>query len=379
MKRAEIVSGGVILITVAVILTGCDQDFSIRRMLAGIPDDFTESGDHVRVTPANKPSAKKDGKEASLEFFQAPTAQNPFSGAELRIKRALVEGNPAYREFLLPKIVLQSRSPYQMALQVNLGGAASEIRAIVPGGDFYIGLLPSFNMDWVGGIEDGGAVNMDIRADGRWSKLRADDVSSRGRFSASSPSHIPRKHLNPLLASALEPSSEGLPGVGLAKRGGALMWMENAHYGLSMRGWKSEKENMRNGWLRVRPVEKILDGNGVTATEFAVLWASMAVRDGIPCWFVFLNEEVFLMFGALPPSQESYVMSPTIFLDKGDKDDFYSLSERSRQSYVEILTKGAEPQYLSGEDRKFFYDLPARKKVTGGKATKEEPKNPFEP
>jgi hypothetical protein len=365
-------------------LCGCDQLPSVESVMAGIPDEFTETAGDAKITPI---SDKKEGfkdKKTSLKFSQTPGIRDPFIGAELRLKRDLVAGNPSYKDFLLPKIILESRSQYRMGVTVNMGGSAKEIRTIVPSGAFYIGILPSFDQSWVAQIGDGGAVNVDMRVEGRWSKLRTEDVICGGRFSASSPFHLPLANLNPLLASLVEPSAENLPQVGLASRGKALLWMENAYYRFSALGFSTKEDKIQNGWITLRPWDEAVSSASASRLELAVFFASAAFRDGVPCWFAFGGEDIFLMMGALPPSESSYVFSTKTFLEKGDTDDFYSVLEKSRQDYVNLVTEGTKIHFLDTKERGYFYDLPKKPRVED-KTNKQEGeqsvppavKNPF--
>jgi hypothetical protein len=98
----------------------------------------------------------------------------------------------------------------------------------------------------------------------------------------------------------------------------------------------------------------------------AVLFASAAFRDGIPCWFAFAGDRIFLMFGALPPEKNSYVLSPAAFLDRGGGGDFYSVIEKSRQDYVDIVTQGTAINFLDVKERRFFYDFAPRQDIKNG-------------
>lgn len=365
----------------ASMLSGCGWWVPEFNLLAKIPDDFQETTGTSRIAPAKRDPQERLGKpEISLE--RRPTPENPLLGAVARLDHEKVTGRREYREFLLPNIILSSASDHPVAVTATLGPAGDAIQVIVPSGDFHVGLLPKFSMSWLAGMSSGGAVNADMVVEGRWSRLRSDDLSLKINYVVTPPFTFPQKHLNPLVISLLDTQARNLPEIGVIEKLDYLSWAELAYYELLpfSQGQQKNKPAV-GGWISLRSVSKILSGKDPSSLELTMLWASMALRDNVPAWLAFVEDDVFLFLGGLPPDKKAFVLAPEIFIKTGTTGNFSKFLELSREAYIESILKGHAASFVDVKDRLFFFDLPEEKseKDQGGKERGEKKiDNPFE-
>lgn len=364
----------------ASLLAGCGGWVPEFNLLAKTPDDFQETPGTSRIAPVKKDPQEKRGKpEISLE--RRPTPENPLLGAVARLDHEKVTGRREYKEFLLPSIILSSISDHPVAVTATFGPAGDDIRVIVPSGDFHVGLLPKFSMSWLAGMSFGGAVNADMVVEGRWSRLRSDDLSLKINYVVTPPFTFPQKHLNPLVISLLDTQVGNLPEIGVIKKGDYLSWAELAYYELlPFSQGQQENKTSIGGWVSLRSVSKILSGKNPSSLEMTILWASMALRDNVPAWLAFVEDDVFLFLGGLPPDKKAFVLAPEIFIKIGRTGDFSKFLELSREAYIESILKGHVARFVDVKDRLFFFDLPEEKseKDNDGKERPEKKiDNPF--
>lgn len=367
---------------VSLLLTGCDRLPLKFNLLAKTPEDFKETDNTARIAPQQVRS-RHEGKP-KLSVKSKPTADNPLLGAALRLDPIRAAEHPLYRQFLLPQIILSLGSDSPVAITANFGKVAEDVRVLVPAGQFHVGLLPLFSMGWLSEMRVGGAVNVDMSIEGRWSRLRADDLFLKVNFAVVPPSLFPKKHLNPLSISMIETKARGLPDAPTTRTGDYLSWTESIFYELLPYTQKKRRANpTASGWVTLRSVENIVEAKDPTPLEMAILWGSLALRDGVPAWLTFVGDDVYLFVGGLPPDEKSFVLSPTIFLEAGGAGDFSKVLESSRNQYVDSILRGTDPDFIDTRDRFLFRDYPEKKerKIQAPDAPEEEAeqKNPFVP
>jgi len=390
----------VLLVVVAAasqaLLCGCGKlGFSPEDALAGLPDDFKETKGDARIMPAGGIAPKerqKNGKMGRLDFHQKATAGNPYCGAVLRLIPEKVEGREEYKKFLLPKLILHYSSPYPAAITVDFGDAAKKIHKISPAGDNYIGLLPSFDQKWLRDIGDGGAVGQRIQAQAIWTKkLRSEDLILGGEIAVTSIYHFPKEDIYPLAVSLIDPRSPFLPLGGNA--GGVLsrslgQWLEGVFLGKPFPSNSSPStippENGR-GWVLFRPLEEAVRDQKTTVLEASIILASMALRDGVPCWLAIFPDQIFLFLGNTPGQAGSYVISPKRLLTGEDtRRGFYAFLEGSRTDYLSAVTSVGEPKFINAEDHSLYHPIPVREKEKEGGGRKrsgadgDKTRNPFD-
>lgn len=361
------------------LFTGCDFQGAAGRMIEEIPKDFKETAGDSKI--AQQKTAVASLENPSLKISQIPGLSSPLCGAILRLDRNAAEGREEYREFLLPSIIIDSRNPHPSALTVQFGEAAGEVRTLVPAGGFHVGILPTFRPRWLATDWQGGARAVDIKVLSAWSRLRSDDLLTSGKVHVSSVYHFPAKHINPLVVSALDPNSKNLPEVAGPTGGRADVWAEAIFFETRLKG-KGETGLSDNpeAWVFVRPPEVVSDADGATDLEAAVFVGSAALRDGIPCWLTFVGRDVFLMMGGLPPDEKSFVLSPSLLVSGAFRDSFEEFSRKSRDAYIDALTRAGTAKFLDVSDRKLFVDLPEAKRIQAeaGRGEAQRKPNPFD-
>lgn len=370
-----------ILLSFSFFLTGCDARIFKTNLMAKLPDEFQETDGTARILTREAGGEVKD--EASLSIHSAPSPSKPLLGAATRLDPAKAIGLPKYKDFLLPQIIISSAGEVPIAVTAKFGGVAEEIRVVVPSGSYYVGLLPNFSMKWLGDNVTGGSVSVDMSVEGRWSRLRADDLFLKTNFTVTPPYLLPESKINPLIVSLVDTRAGKLPSTARVKEGDHVGWAEAMFYELlPLSQGKGVKESeSHGGWISLRTVEKAIQDKNPTSLEMAAIWASLALRDSVPAWITFVGNEIFLFIGALPPDSNAFVISPQIFVKNGKGGGFFPFLEDSREAYVDSILNGKVADFLDVRDRLLFRDLPAKKSGGGGSPqpdTKNEEKiNPF--
>lgn len=357
-------------------LVGCGRiGLSTEDIIAGLPGNFTETPGSARIMPADGGGVEgpSKGKKAEIfRFIRRSSAHNPYCGASLRLIPDKVEGKEEYQKFLLPRTIIQYTSPYPAAVSVDLGDAAEEIRCIAPKGDHYIGLIPNFKQEWLFKIGQGGVADQVARASAVWAWMGSEDLKAGVNFLVSSVYHFPREDFFPLFVSLVNPLDPSLPMVDSGAGGGVVeRWVE----GLVLKRVlpRSKSANFlppEDGkeWILMKPFEQVLMARDPSKMEAAILIASMATRDGIPCWFAVFPETVFLFLGGAPGDADSFVFSVEKYLTRAEVREGYEFMDDSRRHYLGVTTSQGEPKFIDSGDFQFFHPLPVAKGGRGGGA-----------
>lgn len=363
---------------------------SAEDVIASLPEGFTETKGTARIMPvegAGGTGQDDSGKTGTMSFSRKTSAHDPYCGAALRLIPEKASKRAEYRKFLLPRTIVQYTSPYPAAVSVDLGDAAEEIRCIVPRGDHYLGLLPKFSQEWLSKIGQGGGADQVVRASAVWSRMRSEDLKAGSNLFVSSIYHYPKDDFFPLFVSLVNPLDPKIPAVADGTAGGAVeRWVEGLLLKrLFPRGGSGKLlpgENGR-GWVLMRPLSQVTGAKDASLMEVAVLLASMAMRDGIPCWFAIFPETVFLFLGGDPGADGSYAFSIERYLAGAGDGGVYGLMSDSRSHYLGEATSKGEPKFVDAGDCRLFHPLPPPKVETpkggGAKKTKGDVSaNPFD-
>jgi hypothetical protein len=376
LKRGWLAAGAAGSLLVVLLLgAGCDRlGITAGDVISDLPENFQETLGTARIMPLDISggSIEKEGggKVGTLRFVRKSSTQDPYCGATLRLIPEKAEGRSEYRKFLLPRTIVEYAAPYPAAVTVELGDAAEEIRCIAPKGAHYIGLLPKFKQEWLVKIGQGGVADQVARVSAVWSRMRSEDLKVGGNLFVSSIYHYPRENFIPLFVSMVNPLESALPKIEAGGGGeGVERWVEGVLLQRIFPRVTKPKfvpgEDGR-GWILLRPLGGILGDKDVSEIEAGILLASMAVRDGIPCWFAIFSDTVFLFLGGEPGGDGSYAFSIRKYLNGAGGGGFYEFMNESRSHYLGEATTKGEPKFVDAGDYRLFYPIPPTKSAEAG-------------